>query len=67
MMTESYSSPDVIKKYYGDATNNGSHLPFNFELISKLKKDSKANDIVKIIDDWYTITTGQITNWAVRN
>jgi alpha-glucosidase len=66
-MTESYSSPDIIKKFYGDATNNGSHLPFNFEFISKLKKDSKASDIVNIVTSWYQTTSGRITNWAVRN
>jgi alpha-glucosidase len=65
-MTESYSSPDVIKKFYRDGSKLGAHLPFNFAMIEKIKKDSSAADIVSTISDWMAvIPDGHVTNWVV--
>lgn len=66
MMTESYSSPEIIKKFYTDGAKDGSHLPFNFQLITKIDNSSKAADIVKVITDWLqTLPAGKVTNWVV--
>lgn len=66
-MTESYSSPDVIKKFYRSEDGKlGAHLPFNFQMITKIKNDSKAADIVKTISDWMeNIAKDDVTNWVV--
>jgi alpha-glucosidase len=67
-MTESYSPPDVIKKYYqsADKTKDGAHLPFNFEMIRVIKKNSTAVDFVKMVTDWFKVVPeGKVTNWVV--
>lgn len=69
-MTESYSSVDVIKKFYKseNGEREGAHLPFNFQLITTLKNSSKAADIVKMIDDWLkALPEGKATNWVVSH
>lgn len=67
MMTESYSPSDVIKKYYGSGTKNGSHLPFNFQMINAIKANSTADDFVKMVTDWLekVVPEGKVTNWVV--
>lgn len=68
MMTESYSSIDVIKKFYisDDGTKNGAHLPFNFLLIDVIKNSSMAEDFVKSIGEWLDdVPSGKVTNWVV--
>lgn len=67
MMTESYSKSDVIKKFYeGEHGKNGSHLPFNFQMIDTIKKDSKAADFVTMVDGWFKVVPeGKVTNWVV--
>lgn len=65
-MTESYSPPDVIMDFYGKGEKLGAHLPFNFQMITNIKKDSNALIIVNTIDDWMKkIPAGHITNWVV--
>lgn len=66
-MTESYSKLDVIKKYYvGSNGQNGSHLPFNFQMIDTIKKESKAADFVTMVDKWFEmVPEGKTTNWVV--
>lgn len=65
-MTESYSSIEQIKKFYGDGTSNGAHLPFNFQMINDLKKNSQADAYVKMADDWFkSIPVSRTTNWVV--
>ena len=67
-MTESYSPPAIIKKYYqsDDKTKDGAHLPFNFQMINQIKRESKANDFVKMITDWFEVVPeGKVTNWVV--
>lgn len=66
MMTESYSSPETIKKFYKSDTKDGAHHPFNFQLITAITSASKANDIVKTITDWMgMLPAGKTTNWVV--
>jgi alpha-glucosidase len=69
-MTESYSSAEVIKKFYQspDGTKDGAHLPFNFQMIDKIHDFSKAADFVKIVKDWFDVVPkGKVTNWVVSH
>lgn len=53
-------------RLYGDGYHNGSHIPFNFELINNLNKDSKAIDYKNIIDLWLTNMPYNVeANWVV--
>ncbi|XP_053659061.1 maltase A3-like [Anopheles marshallii] len=69
IMTEAYSSLDVIKTYYESSTGRiGSHMPFNFRLITEVDKDSTAADYVKVVQDWMSILpAGQVPNWVMGN
>lgn len=65
MMTESYSPMSVIREYFGNGTHNGSHIPFNFQLLY-LRNGSNAHDYVKAIDYWMqNIPEGRTSNWVV--
>lgn len=70
LMTESYSTPSNVMRYYGmaDGTKTGSQMPFNFIMINDVTKASKAGDFKKIIDDWVdAVPEGQSTNWVLGN
>lgn len=67
-MTESYSAVDIIMKYYGNDTYPGAQLPFNFQMINVLNRDSKSKDFVDMIENWFrVIPEGKITNWVIGN
>jgi alpha-glucosidase len=66
LMTECYSSISLAQKFYGTNTVKGSHIPFNFELIKRLKKTSTAEDYKTAIEDWLNLMpAGQMANWVV--
>lgn len=70
MMTESYSAPEFIRRFYQstDGTRQGAHLPFNFQMITTIDKDSKAETFVEMVSDSLgVIPEGKITNWVVSN
>ena len=70
MMTESYSGPEVIMKYYrsADGKKKGAQLPFNFALIDEIRRESKAKDFVDVINNWFKLLPeGEVTNWAVSD
>lgn len=69
-MTESYSSSEIIKKYYtsDNGSRDGAHLPFNFQMINKINKNSQATDFVSMVDDWFKVVPqGKVTNWVVSS
>lgn len=70
LMTEAYTSLDIIIEYYGNATHNGSQVPFNFEVLTKLNTESTAKQL-KIISDNYLnhIPSGRgfYPNWVLGN
>lgn len=70
LMTEAYTSLDIIVEYYGNATHNGSQVPFNFEVLTKLNTESTARQL-KIISENYLnhIPTGRgyYPNWVLGN
>lgn len=65
-MTEAYSKLDVIQQYFGNATHNGSHIPFNFQMIERLWSESNAIEYIACIDDFMKIVPNdQVPNWVV--
>ncbi|XP_037955939.1 maltase A3-like [Teleopsis dalmanni] len=68
LMTEAYAPLDVIMQYYGNATVEGAQMPFNFELISYLEKDSDANHYAELINGWLNLMpAGRTANWVLGN
>lgn len=68
MMTEAYTSLDNEIRFYTDGERDGSQIPFNFELISFIKSDSKATDYKFRIESWLSkMPTGSNyqANWVV--
>lgn len=62
---EAMSDVDIVMQYYGNATHEGAHFPFNF-LLAFLNKEAKANKLKQSIDEWfYKIPEGRVTNWVV--
>lgn len=69
-MTEAYGTLEQQTKWYGnkDGSILGSHLPFNFALISTLDKNSNAMDFKKAVDGWMDTKPDYGTaNWVLGN
>lgn len=69
MMTEAYANLTFTMRYYEsvDGTRKGSHIPFNFLMISDLNENSSANDFVHTINKWMSYMPAKETaNWVVR-
>lgn len=65
-MTEAYTSLDNILRFYGNSTHNGSHIPFNFELISYTNGQSNASVFKQHIDEWMAKKPAdKVANWVV--
>jgi len=63
MMTEAYASLTNTIKYY----SYGSHIPFNFNFIMNVNKDSDAAAFKKTIDEWIkAMPANGVANWVVR-
>ncbi|XP_052861445.1 maltase 2-like [Anopheles cruzii] len=69
IMTEAYSSLEVIRTYYQSASGRlGSHMPFNFRIITELSGQSKPSDYAQVVQDWMSILpAGQVPNWVMGN
>ncbi|XP_053689533.1 maltase 2-like [Sabethes cyaneus] len=70
IMTESWSSLSVVATYYQDANKRqGSNMPFNFQLILNLNKNSKASDFKRVIESWLNIVPDEqhVANWVLGN
>lgn len=74
-MTEAYTSLPNTLRFYGRVENGeiveyGSHIPFNFELISKTKRSSTAPEFKEHILDWINGMPkgkGIEANWVVSS
>jgi len=63
MMTEAYASLANTIKYY----TYGSHVPFNFNFITNVNKDSDAATFKETIDEWMkAMPADGVANWVVR-
>ncbi|XP_058449982.1 maltase 2-like [Malaya genurostris] len=70
MMTEAYANITFTMRYYrsADGTRSGSHMPFNFLLITDLNAASSAQDFVFTINKWLTyMPRDQDANWVIGN
>lgn len=68
MMTESYSSLDIIKQYFGNSTHGGSHIPFNFQMQSRVSNSSSAQEYINSMNDFMKIVPSDyVANWVVNN
>jgi alpha-glucosidase len=65
-MTESWSDIDKQQKFYGNGNRNGSHIPFNFEMMKKMNKESGAKDYKSAVDAWLKDMPKDVeANWVV--
>lgn len=69
MMTEAYTDLDLLMQYYTDGKGrNGSHVPFGFEVISKLTVQSTAKQVQVISENYKNhIPNGYAPNWVLGN
>jgi alpha-glucosidase len=70
MMTEAYANISFTMKYYEseDGQRKGSHMPFNFLLITDLNENSTAPDYVTAINKWMSnMPSGKTANWVLGN
>ncbi|XP_065088375.1 maltase 2-like [Ochlerotatus camptorhynchus] len=70
MMTEAYANITFTMKYYRstDGTRLGSHMPFNFLLITDLNRASSSQDFIFTINKWLTyMPRDQEANWVIGN
>lgn len=70
MMTEAYSNTTFLQKFFGsaDGKQEGSHMPFNFALITDLNEFSSAHDFKRVIEERLSIVPdGKYTNWVIGN
>lgn len=68
LLTEAYANLTFTMRYYqsDDGLRKGSHIPFNFLMISDLNKDSSANDFVHTVSKWLSfMPAGETANWVV--
>lgn len=73
-MTEAYTSLENNLRYYGVVENGeivryGSQIPFNFDLLTRTNKWTKASEYKEHIEDWINGMPkgkGIHANWVVR-
>jgi alpha-glucosidase len=66
IMTEAYTTLDNTMRYYGNETVNGSHMPFNFQIILNLRTSSTAANVNDVIHSWMDhLPKGKSANWVV--
>uniref|UniRef100_C6ZQU5 alpha-glucosidase n=1 Tax=Ochlerotatus triseriatus TaxID=7162 RepID=C6ZQU5_OCHTR len=68
MMTEGYTSLPKIIEFFGNATVNGAQIPFNFEVISNIRKTSTGADFAKYVKLWLDAKpANRRSNWVLGN
>lgn len=68
LMVEAAARIDLQMKYYGNASMEGAHIPFNCELLLKITKNSNAEDYKNLIDLWLNnMPKGHMANWLLGN
>ena len=66
-MVETWSPIDIVMTYYGDDEHEGGQIPFNFQMISYLQRDSDAYHYAELINNWLDrMPSGRVANWVVR-
>jgi alpha-glucosidase len=68
LMTEAYATIPQQVEWYGTEERPGSHMPFNFALISQLNRYSTASDFQNAVLSWYSILPPFAeANWVLGN
>jgi alpha-glucosidase len=68
MMTEAYATLENQVRWYGTEQKPGSHMPFNFALISNLNRNSKAQEFQNAVQSWYgRLPSFAEANWVLGN
>jgi len=66
MTTESYSSVEILMKYYGNSTKRGAQIPFNFGLFG-IVRHNVGESMDKCIKSWLdNLPENTVPNWVVR-
>lgn len=67
MITETYTNIQNTMRFYGNETNLGAHLPFNFGLICSLNDQSNATNFNDAVHNWLdNMPKGKWANWVVN-
>uniref|UniRef100_A0A2S2PDA4 Maltase 2 n=1 Tax=Schizaphis graminum TaxID=13262 RepID=A0A2S2PDA4_SCHGA len=68
MITEAYTTIENTIRYYGNKTNLGAHMPFNFGLIERLNDSSNAAKFNDAVNSWLDVMPdGKCANWVIGN
>lgn len=69
MMTEGYTSIPKVVEFFGSNGTKGAQIPFNFQLISNLRKSSNAAEFAKYVNVWLDAPkpVGSRSNWVLGN
>ncbi|XP_055710288.1 maltase 2-like [Phlebotomus papatasi] len=68
MMTEAWVGGEDFVRYYQDGNRQGSHMPFNFDLITDLDGSKRPSDFKRVIDNkLQLIPEGKVVNWVLGN
>jgi alpha-glucosidase len=66
MMAEVYYSVEKTVEYYGDQKRPLADLPFNFYLMTNIRRESSAHDIKNTIELWMSnLPETKWANWVV--
>lgn len=65
-MAECSGSIVEIMRFYGNETHEGAHIPFNRELIGRIRNQSTAYDYKNTLEMWLEAMPKERTpNWLV--
>lgn len=70
LMTEAYTTLENLMLFYGNGVRNGSHIPFNFQLLQGVNANTKGSEIKRLIDLWLNSMPkdAQVhANWVLGN
>lgn len=66
LLTESYSDYAILREYYGNSSDPGSDVPFNFAHL-RIDKNYLVDRIEKGIKSWLEmVPDNKVPNWVVR-
>jgi alpha-glucosidase len=66
ILTEAYRPLNLTFLYYSNGQKQGSHVPFNFELIKYMNANSTAEQYKTTIESWLNnMPKGYQANWVV--
>ncbi|XP_053690085.1 probable maltase [Sabethes cyaneus] len=68
LLTEAYTSLNNIIRFYGSGEREGSHIPFNFEVLSNTFKESTGKDFYdNIMRFMQALPSNRFANWVLGN